>query len=264
MRSRAHFKGHPIHPMLIPFPFAYLAGAAAFNLAGRLAGRPRWWTVGGYLNGAGLVTALAAAVPGAIDYLTVVPPRSSGKRRATQHLLANVAALGLFAAGRAARGSTVARPPVPAILAELAGLGLLSVGGWLGGTLVYRNQIGVDIRYAGAGKWKESDLGMVPAGEPVTVAAADELEINQMKLLHLNGERIVLARTEDGYAAFTDRCTHRGGSLAGGALICGTVQCPWHGSQFDVRTGAVQHGPADQPIMVYRIEQEGQDIRLVL
>ena len=55
------------------------------------------------------------------------------------------------------------------------------------------------------------------------VAKRDELQVDQMKLLHIGGKRIVLARTEDGYVAFDDRCTHKGGSLAGGVMVCGTV-----------------------------------------
>lgn len=43
MRSRASYKGHPIHPALIPFPFAFLYGAFFFDLAGRLTGRASWW-----------------------------------------------------------------------------------------------------------------------------------------------------------------------------------------------------------------------------
>ena len=67
-----------------------------------------------------------------------------------------------------------------------------------------------------------------------------------MKLVHAGDKRIAVARTEKGYAAFQDRCTHRGGPLSDGVLICGTVQCPWHGSQFDVHTGEVKCGPADE------------------
>lgn len=114
---------------------------------------------------------------------------------------------------------------------------LLSIAGWLGGTLVYRNQIGVDPRYANAGKWKEAYFKQNEGS--IVVANAEELQENQMKLLHLQNKRIVLAKTETGYRAFDDRCSHRGGSLAGGAMICGTVQCPWHGSQFNTETGQV-------------------------
>jgi nitrite reductase/ring-hydroxylating ferredoxin subunit len=146
---------------------------------------------------------------------------------------------------------------------ELGALGLLIVGGWMGGTLVNRNQIGVDHRYAGAGKWKEQTVESRP-NTPVTVASADELKVDQMKLLHVGDRRIVLARTENGYVAFDDHCPHRGGSLAGGSMMCGTVQCPWHGSQFDVRTGALKAGPADRSIATFRVEQAGNDIRLVI
>jgi nitrite reductase/ring-hydroxylating ferredoxin subunit len=92
---------------------------------------------------------------------------------------------------------------------------------------------------------------------------SDELEIDQMKLLHVDGQRIVLARTEEGYVAFDDHCTHRGASLADGSMICGTVQCPWHGSQFDVRTGSVRAGPAEEGIGTHRVEESGGEVRLV-
>jgi nitrite reductase/ring-hydroxylating ferredoxin subunit len=125
----------------------------------------------------------------------------------------------------------------------------MSVAGYMGGTLVYRNQIGVDHRYADAGKWIE-ETGTSTRG--VALAAAGEsLSLNQMKLVHVDEERVVVARTEDGVKAFSDRCTHKGGPLSDGALMCGTVQCPWHGSQFDVKTGDVVCGPATEPVRVY-------------
>jgi nitrite reductase/ring-hydroxylating ferredoxin subunit len=77
-----------------------------------------------------------------------------------------------------------------------------------------------------------------------------------MKLLRIGHKRIVLARTEKGYVAFDDRCTHNGGSLAGGVMMCGTVQCLWHGSQFDASSGKVKAGPAKKTIAVYRVKEE--------
>ena len=85
-----------------------------------------------------------------------------------------------------------------------------------------------------------------------------------MKLLRVGDKRIVLARTEEGYVAFDDRCTHRGGSLAGGVMMCGTVQCLWHGTQFDVSTGKVKAGPARKQIAVYRLTEEEGEVKLVL
>jgi nitrite reductase/ring-hydroxylating ferredoxin subunit len=110
----------------------------------------------------------------------------------------------------------------------------------------------VDHRYADAGKWQE-DIIAQPAGGPVDVGAADELGEGQMKLVRIGDRRVVIGRTARGYVAFADRCTHRGASLADGALVCDVVQCPWHGSQFDVHTGAVEHGPAEEPIRTYPV-----------
>lgn len=116
---------------------------------------------------------------------------------------------------------------------------------------------------AGAGKWREATIA--PSADRVlAVAHVDELEVNQMKLLRVGDRRIALARNEDGYVAIDDRCTHRGGSLAGGTMICGTVQCPWHGSQFDSATGHVKAGPATGSIRSYIVERRGDQIYVVL
>lgn len=254
MRSRASVKGHPLHAMLIAFPFAFLTGAFVFDLLGRALDRPALWTTGAHLAWAGVFMALLAAVPGFVDYLMTVPPNSTGKKRATKHMLVNLSAVGLFALAGFVRGAAGV-PPDPVILfVEAGAIALLIAGGWMGGTLVYRNQIGVDHRYAGAGKWKESRVDERTA-QPVAVADAGDLAPNQMRLVRLGDRRVVLARTEDGYVAFDDRCPHRGGSLAGGLMACGTVTCPWHGSQFDVRAGALRAGPATDGIATYRVDE---------
>lgn len=263
MRSKASFRGHPIHPALIPFPFAFLYGAFFFDLAGRLAGRPALWTTGAYLSLLGIVSALVAAVPGLIDYFNTVPPKSSGKRRATKHMLTNLSAVILFAIAWVIRGHTEALPSVTVLILEVVALGLLTAGGWMGGVLVSRDQISVDHRYAQAGKWKE-DKVQLKGDQPILVGHTDELKVDQMKLLHVGKRRVVLARTVEGYVAFDDRCTHWGGSLAGGVMIGGVVQCPWHGSQFDCRKGAVKAGPAEQSISTYRVSEREGSIFLTL
>jgi nitrite reductase/ring-hydroxylating ferredoxin subunit/uncharacterized membrane protein len=261
MRSKASYNGHPIHPALIPFPFAFIVGAFAFDAAALLFAWPSWWTTGGHLAAAGVMTALVAAVPGVIDYVYTVPPRSTGKQRATRHMVINLSAVALVAVAWALRQQTAASLAVVAV--EIVAVALLIVGAWMGGVLVSRNQISVDHRYAGAGKWKERTIDD-QASAPLTVAKIDELKINQMKLLRIGDRRIVLARADEGYVAFEDRCTHRGGSLAGGTMICGTVQCPWHGSQFDVQTGGVKAGPAKEGIQTFKVEVRDSDVLLTL
>jgi nitrite reductase/ring-hydroxylating ferredoxin subunit/uncharacterized membrane protein len=260
MRSRASYKGHPIHPALIPFPFAFLTGAFAFDAAAWLVTAPAFWTTGAHLAAAGIVSAFVAAIPGVIDYLYTVPPQSSARQRATRHMLLNLTAIAIFGGVWAVRPDT---PGVTVVALEAVAVALLGLSGWMGGVLVNRNQIGVDHRYADAGKWKELVIDE-PRGDSVVVSTSDELKPNQMKLLRMGGRRIVLARSDRGYIAFDDRCTHKGGSLAGGAMMCGTVQCPWHGSQFDVHSGAVTAGPAKDAIRTYRLEIRGEDVHLFL
>src|SRR5690606_3492847 len=153
----------------------------------------------GHMSRLGIGSALAAAVPGIVDYVFAVPPKSSARERATSHMLVNLSALALFAAARAGRRGGDGRPSVAAIAAELGGAGLLVVGGWLGGTLVYRNQIGVDHRYADAGKYRVDVIAPGAGGGEIDVGSADELEPGQMKLLRIGEGRIVIGRTERGY-----------------------------------------------------------------
>ena len=263
MRSRASIKGHPIHPALIPFAFAFLVGAFAFDAAGSFLNRETLWTTGAYLALAGVGAALVAAVPGFIDYFYTVPPNSSAKSRATKHMLLNLSAVTFFALAWGLRGSAEARPEMLHLILEAAGTGLLTIGGWMGGTLAFRNQIGVDHRYARAGKWSEERVSADSDGS-VTLAHSGELEIDQMKLVHVDGRRIVLARTADGYVAFDDRCTHRGGSLAGGTMMCGRVQCPWHGSQFDTSSGEVRAGPTKKGIETFRVVKTGDRLAIAV
>jgi len=264
MRSRAHhLKGHPIHPVLVSFPIAFLVGALVFDAVGVGLGRPGWYTAAKYLSGAGLVLGLLAAIPGLVDYVWAVPPDSSASRAARRHMLLNVTAIALFALAFWVRGAAGVAPDRPIIALELIAVALLAWAGFLGGTLVYRNQIGVDHRYAGAGKWREIAVPLRP-GEAVVVAQAGDLQPDQMMLVRAGSRRIVLARSAAGWTAFDDRCTHHGGTLADGTLACDTVQCPWHGSQFDVRTGAVLAGPAAEPVGTHRVEVVGEQVRLIL
>jgi uncharacterized membrane protein/nitrite reductase/ring-hydroxylating ferredoxin subunit len=256
MRSRANVKSHPLHPILVSFPIAFFTGAFLADLLSIFLRSDQLRSTACVLGMAGIVFGIIAAIPGIIDYQKTVPPESSAKKRATKHALLNSTVLILFTISSILRVKTET-PFLVVIAIEGIAVVLLSIAGWLGGTLVHRNQIGIDIRYANAGKWKEVDLGKQTGS--VEVAQSDELEVDQMKLIHINNKRSVLAKTVNGFVAFDDRCPHRGGSLAAGSLVCGTVQCPWHGSQFNVETGERKAGPAKERIMIYTLrEGEGK------
>ena len=266
MRSSAHLSGHPIHPMLVAFPAAYLIGAAGLDLWARASGRAEWFRTSRHLTTLGIGTAMVAAVPGLIDYVFGVPPKSSAKTRATDHMVANVSALTLFSIARAGWRDPDGPPRAWSTAADVCGAALIAFAGWLGGTLVFRNQIAVDHRFANAGRWHVEPVAAPgrAADETIDVGAADDLGVGQMKLVRAGQRRIAVARTAAGFVAFDDRCTHKGGPLADGALACDTVQCPWHGSQFDVRTGDVKAGPAKERIATYEVTEAGGRLRLSL
>lgn len=206
MKSKAHIKSHPLHPILVSFPIAFFTGTLLFDVLGFATGNDNLSITGRYLNIAGIAAAVIAAIPGLIDYIGTVPPKSSASKRAAKHGLLNTSVLLIFSFVFWYRQWSNSHIGITLSL-ETAGITLMLIAGWLGGTLVYRNQIGIDIRYAGAGKWKEESL--TDKDGIVRVAKGGELQPNQMKLIHVRDKRIVVGRTETGYVAFDDFCTQR-------------------------------------------------------
>lgn len=74
------------------------------------------------------------------------------------------------------------------------------------------------------------------------------------------GERVICVANVGGdYSALDNVCPHRGGPLGQGAIEGDKIVCPWHGWQFDAKTGAVSHAP-EQRITTYAILVEGDDV----
>lgn len=259
MRSRIHIQGHPVHPMLVAFPIGLWVFSFVFDVLGRISGNGALWAAGFYCVIAGCVMAALAALPGVIDLFSVVPPQSSARQRGYIHGLLNSAALLLFIAIAVYRGNSTVMPNNLSLFLSAIGVLGIAISGWLGGTLAYRNQIGVDHRYAGAGQFKERTID----GWQRPAAHLSELADGQMMLVKVAGERVVLARCREGIFAFSDHCTHRGGPLSDGALVGCMVQCPWHGSQFDVTTGRVVAGPAQQKIQTYVTEVRNGEVYIL-
>jgi len=143
MKSTAHVNGHPIHPMLIPYPFALLTVGAAFDVGARMSGRDAWSQTAAHMTTVGLGAALVAAVPGIVDYFGTIPRRSSANRTATQHALSNLSALACFAFARANRDDD-RRASNTGLAAALLGTGLLCMGGILGSSLIYKEHVGIE------------------------------------------------------------------------------------------------------------------------
>jgi uncharacterized membrane protein/nitrite reductase/ring-hydroxylating ferredoxin subunit len=256
MRARAQIKSHPIHPMLVSFPIALWTASLVFDLLAVAGGNVFFAIAGFYSLIGGCIGAVLAAIPGVIDLFSVVPPNSSGRKRGYIHGTLNSLALLLFIFIAARRGDPMARPDGVSLALSLLGVAGIAVSGWLGGTLVYRNQIGVDHRYANAGQEKERSLDSWDR----PVLNRSELSDGQMMLAKIEGERVVVGRCGEGFFAFSDHCTHQGGPLHDGALVGCVVQCPWHGSQFDITNGRVVAGPAKSKIQMYDTEIKGNEV----
>ncbi|HET7643316.1 MAG TPA: Rieske 2Fe-2S domain-containing protein [Nitrososphaeraceae archaeon] len=97
-------------------------------------------------------------------------------------------------------------------------------------------------------------------GNFVKVANTNDIQPSQMKEVQVNGESICIVNVEGKYYAIGNICTHEGGPLADGTLQGYEVECPWHASKFDVRTGEVKEPPASEPEPVYQIKVDGNNI----
>jgi nitrite reductase/ring-hydroxylating ferredoxin subunit len=69
---------------------------------------------------------------------------------------------------------------------------------------------------------------------------------------------VAVFSVEGRFCATQAKCTHRQGPLSEGTLDGSTVTCPWHGSQFNVCTGAVVQGPAKDPLTTHRVSIDGE------
>ena len=256
MRSKAHIGSHPIHPMIVAFPVGLWVTSFIFDLIGAGSHEQAYFTASYYMIIAGCIGAACAAIPGVIDLFGVIPANSSGRSRGYIHGTLNTLALADFVYVAVRRGSPAVAADGIAIACSAGGVVLIAISGWLGATLVYRNQIGVDRRFANAGQLRERTV--TDFRRPV--CNQSELGDGQMMLIRSGNDRIAIARCAEGLFAFEDHCTHKGGPLSDGALVDCTVQCPWHGSQFDIRTGRVVAGPAGRQVTTYPIEIRGGEV----
>jgi nitrite reductase/ring-hydroxylating ferredoxin subunit len=78
----------------------------------------------------------------------------------------------------------------------------------------------------------------------------------------IEGQKIALFNVEGTYYAVGDTCTHRGGPLSEGDVQGTRVTCPWHGADFDLKTGAVLGPPAQKGVPSYKVVVEGDDIKV--
>lgn len=143
MESKAKLLGHPIHPMLIPFPLGLLGMGVIFDLIDVVADEPQLARAAYYMIAAGILSGLLAALFGAIDWLAI-PSGTRAKGIGLAHGLGNVVIVVLFAIAWLLRRDAPHDPEASSIILEVIGLLGALVTGWLGGELVDRLGVGVD------------------------------------------------------------------------------------------------------------------------
>ena len=143
MESRAKLFGHPIHPMLIPFPLGLLTTSFIFDVIYLLTDNGKWSEIAFWMIAAGVIGGLAAAVFGLIDWLAI-PSGTRAKSVGLWHGAGNVVVVVVFIVSWLLRADAPGEPGAVPIILSLLGVGLAGLTGWLGGELVDRLGVGVD------------------------------------------------------------------------------------------------------------------------
>lgn len=144
MPSKASIGGHPIHPMLIPFPLALWVTSFVVDILFYFNRHPTLLVISKFMIAAGCLGAVAAAIFGIIDWLGI--KNGEVKKVANWHARLNIIALIAFAISLFLRmgdySDLVGRRLTIPFLLSLLGVILISISGWLGGELVFRYGMG--------------------------------------------------------------------------------------------------------------------------
>ena len=148
MESKARIGGHPIHPMLVPFPLALWTTSFAADVVFYFYRNVKLLYVAKFLLAAGILGAAAAAIAGIMDWAAIKNPEV--KKIANWHARLNILALIIFCVSLYLRlernGEIVGRRLMIPFLLSLVGVILISISGYLGGELAYRYGVGVSLK----------------------------------------------------------------------------------------------------------------------
>ena len=103
-------------------------------------------------------------------------------------------------------------------------------------------------------------------GDRVVLCRRHDLASGEARRFDLGEHRVALVRIEDDFYAIGDRCSHEDYSLAEGEVWADEreLECPRHGSTFDLVTGEACSLPATKPVPVYEVEVSGDEVAVVL
>ncbi len=96
------------------------------------------------------------------------------------------------------------------------------------------------------------------------VAETRDLLSGTGKLIQADGHEIALFNVDNEFFAIDNVCSHSGGPLCEGELSADTIECPWHGAQFNVKTGAAMCPPAPANVRSFPVEVKDNDVFIEL
>lgn len=157
MRTPAQIAGHPIHPMLVALPIGMWVFSLVADLIALGSATPdAWHAAAFYTMVGGLIGAVAAAIPGLVDLLSLRD--AAARSTAIKHMALNLTVVVLYAINAWTRASGALSPDM-ALLLSVVAIALLLVSGWLGGKMVYEEGVAVH-----AGETGTSDAWSRPRG----------------------------------------------------------------------------------------------------
>ena len=242
--------GHPVHPVLVQAAAGAWLSASIVDFAGGDEKAAR------RLTAAGLGAAVPAALAGAADWSE---QHEQQMRVGVIHAIGNLAAVGLYAASLAQRGSRGGprngSGSGSGRLLRLAGLAVVSASGLLGGHISFR--------LAGGANHAEEVPHLVEPGWQHLMLASDLSEGKPVRQW-LGEVPVVAVRAGGTVHVLADRCSHMSGPLSDGELADGCLTCPWHGSVFRIADGSVARGPATAPQPAFEVREVGGAIQTCL
>ena len=239
--------GHSVHAALSDLPIGLWSGTLVLDLLGQdLRVDGRRLDPAGTLSAAGLLAALATVATGVTDWSV-----SDGEDRRVGlfHGLLNVTGVTLQGASLVAR---LAERRNAARTLSAAGLAVTAAAGFVGGHLVQGRAVMVSrvATSTGPSRWVRA------------IAEADLLE-DTLTGVDVEGRKVLLHRQGEQLSALDDVCSHAGGLLSRGTIDGCAVECPLHGSRFDLRDGRILRGPAHhrQPVLPTRVRNGWIEVR---
>ena len=236
--------GHPLHALLTDVPIGALTLTIVLDLLGQRVAADVALLIG-------ILAMLASAAAGFADYSTT---DGRARVRATVHSMLMLVSLVIYLVSLAIRATGPANRALPIALSIVAYV-LLAGGAFVGGDVVYLLGNVVD-RHAwrsSGTKWQPLQVGEAAGGTPREIAEGSLVKAQ------LGIQDLVMIRTGETILALHNQCAHAGGPLNEGTLVEGCIECPWHGSRFEVATGRRRRGPTvyDQPAYEVRAAEAG-------